>query len=295
MVEIVHFNGKLVPRAEAHLSIYDHGFLYGYGLYESMRSYHGRFFLLDQHIKRLLKAAEAISLDKKLAGIDFEKACLETLAANGLESARVRITVSNGASDAAPWTSVTDIKPTVIVTARPYMPFPAEKYTGGFCIGIASKVRRSRQSAIAAMKTLNHLDSVMARMEAAARGLDETLLLNDDGYIAEGGGCNVFFVRDGRLLTPALNSGILPGVTRDVVIELAAGLGIETSQGPVGIGVIKKCAEVFVTNAVIEVMPVKQVSDEGGNVITIGAGKPGDITQKLMAAYREKVERETVK
>jgi branched-chain amino acid aminotransferase group I len=293
MEEIVYLNGALVPRSKALISVFDHGFLYGYGLYESMRSYHGRFFLLDRHIKRLLRSAEAISLAPKLAGIDFEKACRDALAANGLESARVRVTVSNGASDAAPWTSVTDIKPTVVVTARPFMPFPAEKYSEGFRVCIASKVRRSRQSAIATMKTLNHLDSVMARMEAAARGLDETLLLNDDGYIAEGGGSNVFFVRDGRLLTPALNSGILPGVTREMVIELAAGLGIDTSQGPVGIGAIKKCDEAFVTNAVIEIMPVKEVRDEGGNALTIGEGKPGPVTSKLMAAYRERVEKET--
>src|SRR3989304_862816 len=117
MEEIVYLNGSLVARSKALISVFDHGFLYGYGLYETMRSYHGRFFLLERHIKRLLLAAEAVSLGQKLAGIDMEKACRDTLAANKLESARVRVTVSNGASDAAPWTSVTDIKPTVVVTA----------------------------------------------------------------------------------------------------------------------------------------------------------------------------------
>ena len=293
MEELVYLNGSLVPRSKALISVFDHGFLYGFGLYESMRSYHGRFFLLEKHLERLHTSAKTISLNQKLAEFDLDKACRDTLMANSLESARVRITVSNGASDVAPWTSVTDIKPTVVVTARPYTPFAEEKYTGGFRIGIAGKIRRCRQSPIAAMKTLNHLESVMARMEMAARGLDETLILNDDGYVAEGGGSNVFFYRDGRLVTPALNSGILPGVTREVVIELASGLGIDVSQGPVGIGAIRKCEEAFVTNAVIEIMPVKEVTDEGGSTLTIGAGKPGAVAQKLMAAYRERVEKAT--
>jgi branched-chain amino acid aminotransferase len=293
MEDIVYLNGSLVPRSRALISVFDHAFLYGYGLYESMRTYNGKFFLLERHIKRLLDSAEAIRLGPKLAGIDLEKACRETLAINDIKDARIRITISNGASDAAPWTSVTDIKPNVVVIARPFMPFPAEKYSEGFHIGIAGTIRRCRESLIATMKTVNHLDSVMARMEAAARGLDETLILNDDGYIAEGGGCNIFFVRDGRLITPALNSGILPGVTRDVVIALAAGLEIETSQGPVGIGVIRKCDEAFVTNAVIEIMPVTEVRDESGNSVSIGGGKPGALTQKLMEAYKEMVKKET--
>jgi branched-chain amino acid aminotransferase len=293
MEEIVYLNGALVPRSKALVSVFDHAFLYGYGLYESMRTYHGKPFLLERHIKRLAESAHTLMLGKKLVGIDLKKACLDTLAANNLENARIRITVSNGASDAAPWTSVTDIKPNVVVTARPFMPFAAEKYNAGFHIGIASSIRRCRQSTIVTMKTINHLDSVMARMEAAGKGFDEALILNDDGFIAEGGGCNVFFVRDGRLMTPALNSGILPGVTRDLVMELAAGLGIDTSQGPVGIGVTRKCDEAFVTNAVIEIMPVTAVGDMQGNEVKIGTGEPGNITKQLMAAYSERVEKET--
>jgi branched-chain amino acid aminotransferase len=292
MEEIVYLNGSLVPRSKAMISVFDHAFLYGYGLYESMRTYDGKFFLLDRHIRRLMDSAEIIGMGPKLADIDFEKACRETLAVNDLKSARLRITVSNGVSDAAPWTSVTDIKPNVVVTARPFMPFPAEKYSQGFHINISAQVRRCRESLIATMKTINHLDSVIARMEAAARGLDEALILNDDGYIAEGGGCNVFFVREGRLVTPALNSGILPGVTREVVMGLASDLKIETSQGPVGIGVIRKCDEAFVTNAIIEIMPVTEVRDESGNSASIGGGQPGPITQKLVEAYKERVTKE---
>jgi branched-subunit amino acid aminotransferase/4-amino-4-deoxychorismate lyase len=143
------------------------------------------------------------------------------------------------------------------------------------------------------MKSVNYLGSVMARMEAARHGLDEALLLNDDGYIAEGGGCNVFFVKSGALVTPSLDSGILPGVTREVVGELADGLGIGMSEGTVGAGVIRRCDEAFVTNAMIEVMPVTGVRDNSGQAVIIGPGKPGEITRKLMQAYREKVAKET--
>jgi branched-chain amino acid aminotransferase group I len=291
MEEIVYLNGSLVPRSMARISVFDHGFLYGYGLFETMRAYNGKIFLLERHIKRLSGSAEVIGLGQKLAGIDLGKACRDTLEANKLREARVRLTVTNGESDALPWID-TGGKPTVVVTARPYTPFSAEKYGEGFRVGIAS-VRRCRQSVVASMKSVNYLASVMARMEAAVRGLDEALILNDDGYIAEGGGCNVFFVRDSRLVTPALNSGILPGVTREVVMELAASLGIETSQGTVGIGVIRKCDEAFVTNAVIEIMPVTEVRDESGNSVSIGGGKPGKVTLQLIQAYRERVERET--
>lgn len=291
MEEIVYLNGSLVPRSKAHISVYDHGFLYGYGLFETMRAYNGKIFLLERHIKRLSGSAEVIGLGEKLADIDLAKACHDTLEANNLKDARVRLTVTNGESDALPWTDAGG-KPTVVVTARPYTPFSAEKYGEGFRVGIAS-VRRCRQSVVASMKSVNYLASVMARMEVAEKGLDEALILNDDGYIAEGGGCNVFFVRDSRLVTPALNSGILPGVTREVVMELAASLGIETSQGTVGIGVIRKCDEAFVTNAVIEIMPVTEVRDESGNSVSIGGGKPGKVTRQLMEAYRERVERET--
>jgi len=287
MEEIVYLNDSLVPRLQAKISVFDHAFLYGYGLYETMRAYNGNIFLLERHIKRLRDAAETIGLGKKLAGIDLAKASKDTLAANGLKDARIRITVSNGESDAAPWTDNSGA-PNVVVTARPYTPFPPAKYNEGFRVGIATE-RRCRQSMIATMKSVNHLASVMARMEAAANGLDEALLLNDDGYIAEGGGCNVFFVGSGTLLTPPLGSGILPGVTREVVIEMAREAGIKIKETDIKPGDLNRFDEAFVTNSMIEIMPVTAVRDAGGRMIKIGPGKPGEITRRLMAAYREKV------
>jgi 4-amino-4-deoxychorismate lyase len=141
------------------------------------------------------------------------------------------------------------------------------------------------------MKSINYLLNTVARMEVAARGMDEALLLNEDGYLAEGGGSNIFFIRSGRLVTPHINSGLIPGVTRAVVMELADNLGIGLSEGTVGKAAFKQCEEAFMTNAMIEVMPVTSVSDESGAAITIGGGKMGEITRKLLHAYREMVEK----
>ncbi len=291
MEEKVYLNGSLVPVSKAHISIFDHGFLYGYGLFESMRAYNGKIFLLERHIKRLLTSAGVIGLGDKLAGIDLAQACMDTREENKLKDARIRITVTGGEADKYPWSDI-DSKPTVVITARKYQPFTAKKYQQGFKAGIAS-VRRNRQSLVATIKSTNYLASVLARKEAAAQGLDEALLLNDDGFIAEGGTCNVFFVKSSRLVTPSLDSGILPGITRDMVIELAEELDIIVTEGTVGIGIIKQCDEAFLTNAVMEIMPLTEVCDATGDKVTIGTGKPGKITRQLMAAYKERVKKET--
>lgn len=290
MEEMIYLNGSLVPCSQARISVFDHGFLYGYGLFETMRAYNGKIFLLERHVKRLLEGAEAIGLGG-LGGIDLAQACRDTLKANQLTEARLRITVTNGESEVLPWEEKPGA-PTVVVTSRPYQGFSSEKYEQGFRVGIAS-VRRDALSGVSEVKSVNYLVSVLARVETARYGLDEALLLNEDGYIAEGGNSNVFFVRGSRLVTPSLGSGILPGITREVVAELADGLGIIVTEGTVGLGVIRQCEEAFLTSSIIEVMPVVAVRDENGQMMNIGTGKPGEITRQLLAAYQERVEKET--
>jgi branched-chain amino acid aminotransferase group I len=291
MDEKIYLNGKLVSREKAHISIGDHGFLYGYGLFQTMRAYNGKLFLLDRHVKRLRDAAGIIGLGEKVKSIDFEKACAETLAANNLKEARVRLTVTNGESTVMPWVDASG-QPTVVVTAQPYTPFSEEKYSEGFKVGIAT-VQRCRQSVVSSMKSINYLLNVIARMEAAANGLDETILLNDGGYIAEGGGSNVFFVEGERLITPGVDNGIIPGVTREVIMEIAVGMGINVTEGDISPDAIKEFDEIFMTNAMIEVMPVTGVRDKRGRMNSIGGGRPGKVTRRLMEAYRERVRRET--
>jgi branched-chain amino acid aminotransferase len=291
MDEKVYLNGTIVPHSRARVSVSDHGFLYGYGLFETMRAYNGKIFLLERHLKRLMSGAEAIGLGKRLANIDLEKACRDTLKANDFTEARVRLTVTGGEGDAFPWEGKSGT-PTVVVTARPYHPLPGAKYERGMKAGIAS-VRRCAQSTIAGIKSVNYLVSVLARMEAARYGLDESLLLNDRGFIAECGNSNVFFVEGDNLITPSLDSGILPGITREVVMELAAEMGISVTEAEISLSELKHFNEAFLTSSIIEVMPLVAVRGEGGRMISIGAGRPGEVTRRLMGEYREKVERET--
>ena len=291
MDEVVYLNGKLVPAKEARVSIYDHGLLYGYGLFETMRAYNGKIFLLERHINRLTVSAKYAGLSDALAGIDLAKACTDTLKANNLKEARIRLTVTGGEADTFPWAG-TDSPATVVITAKPFVSIPEDKYEQGFRVRIAS-VRHCRDSKLSGIKSTSYLISVLAKKEATAQGLDEALLLNDDGYIAEGGSSNVFFVRSSRLITPSEGSGILPGITRQVVIELAEELDIAVTEGTVGMAIIRQCEEAFLTNSTMEIMPMVMASDETGWTVKIGTGRPGPITLKLMAAYRERVTRET--
>ena len=291
MEEIVYLNGALTPRSEARISVFDHGFLYGYGLFETMRAYRGKIFLLERHLKRLLGSAETIGLASNLSEIDLGRACLDTLRANGLEDARLRLTVSRGEVDTFPGTGISST-PTVLVTAKGYTPLSAGTYNRGFKAGVSS-LRRCRQSLISRIKSANYLVSVLARMEAEAYGLDEALLLNEQGFIAEGSVSNIFFATSSSLVTPPLESGILPGITREVVIELADTLGINVAERDVRLADLRQFDEAFLTNSVMEIMPLVAVRDDAGQTVTIGSGKPGEVTRRLMTAYKEMVGRET--
>ncbi|MFC1916040.1 aminotransferase class IV [Chloroflexota bacterium] len=292
MEEIVYLNGSLVPRSQARISVFDSGFLYGYGLFETMRAYRGIIFLLDRHLKRLLDSAEVIGLAKALSDVDLAKACVDTLRANNLQEARLRLTVSRGEADSFPGTGIS-ASPTVLVSATGYSPVSARIYEKGFRVGVSS-LRRYSQSPLSSLKSTNYLLSLLAKREAEASGLDEALLLNEHGFIAEGSISNVFFasLRSG-LVTPSLESGILPGITRQVVMELASHLTLNVTEGEIRLEDLGQFDEAFLTNSVMEIMPLVAVRDNTGKVITIGSGRPGKVTRELMAAYREMVERET--
>jgi branched-chain amino acid aminotransferase len=291
MVELVYINGSLVPAEEARISTFDHGFLYGYGLFETMRAYNGKIFLLDKHINRLCGSAAYIGLGPAVDKIDVAKACVETLEANNLKEARLRCTITGGEVDAFPWATVGS-KPTMVITARPHTAIPAEKYEQGFKICLTS-IRRSKQSILSNVKSTSYMGSTLAKIEAARQGADEALLLNEDGYLTEGGSSNIFFIRSSRLVTPSIQSGILPGITREVVMELAGELEISVTEGTVGVAIIRQCDEAFLTGSVMEIMPMTEAIDKTGRAVIIGSGKPGPITLKLMAAYRNRVQKET--
>ena len=285
MEQVVYLNGSLVPVSEARISPFDHGFLYGYGLFETMRSCSGAIFRLRRHIERLGRSAEVIGIGLGPYLPQLEEACYGVLRANGLGDARVRLTVSAGEGEAAPTPPTTS--PTVFITAQAYLPPSEEAYEKGYRCTIAS-TRQNSFSPLARLKSASYLANLMARREARAAGADEALLLNERGMLAEGSVSNIFLVRGDTLVTPHLGSGVLAGITREAVIELAQAMGMEAAEGEVSPGELEEAGEAFLTNSLWGLMPVAEV---GGG--PIGGGRRGEVTGRLTAAYRGLVERET--
>ena len=280
----VCLNGSLIPLSQARISPIDYGFLHGYGLFETMRAYSGHVFRLEKHLARLERSARALNID--LDGTaKLEKAVHDTLRANQLSDARIRISVSPGEEEIA-----ADIpakgEPTVFIMAISYVPPSEDVYRRGFT-AIVSRVHRSTRSPSSGLKSLSSLDILLARQEAATFGVDHAILLNDDGLVSEGSSSNVFHVKDGTLFTPAEHCGILPGITREVVMrDLAPSLGISTKEVDVALVDLLEADEAFLTNSMIEVMPLTILADR-----SVGSGRPGALTQRLMKAYKALVER----
>jgi len=287
VAEIIYLNGQLIPRSKAKLSPFDHGFLYGYGLFETMRAYHGHIFRLDRHITRLRHSAQSLGLTNSVIASEakqsLEGACMATLDANKLQEARVRLTISAGEGDMTPDPS-TCYNPTVLITAQNLVPLPPERYESGFK-AVLSTLRRNSQSPLSRLKSTCYMENILARMAAKAAGCDEAIFLNEQGYLAEGSTTNIFLVSHGALITPCLESGVLPGITRDTVLEIARAANIKATERWVELNELVEAEEAFLTNSILELMPL--VSVEGK---TIGSGKPGKLTRDLLFAYRKLVD-----
>jgi len=280
MSEIVYLNGSLMPRSRASISVLDYGFLYGFGLFETMRAYGGQVFRLDRHLSRLARSAEILGLP--IGALDIKGAVMDTIQANKLSDARVRITISTGEGGMVPDPS-TCSKPTVLILAEHYKPYPEQVYQKGFR-AVVSSIRRNSQSPLSRLKSANYLESILARQEARAAGVDEALCLNEKGLLAEASMSNIFLVTDGILRTPGLESGILPGITRETILELASQPGINTLEHDIRLDDVFQAQEAFLTNSLIEVMPLTEIEGKA-----IGSGRPGPLTQRLMAAYKKLV------
>ncbi|MFC1920507.1 aminotransferase class IV [Chloroflexota bacterium] len=280
MNEIVYLNGEMLPVEEAKISVLDYGFLYGYGVFETMRAYNGHVFLLDRHIGRLHGSLEKLGI--KPEGLSFEKAVTDTVKANKLIDARVRLAVTIGEGGMVPDPASCE-KPTVLVIATEYKSYTKSVYEKGFST-ITSAIRRNSQSPLSRLKSANYLESMLAKQEAREAGVDEAIFLNDKGFVAEASMSNLFLFSSGALKTPGRESGILPGITREVVLELADGAGIDTIVCDIAPGELTGAREAFLTNSLMEIMPLVKVSGRA-----IGSGSPGPVTRGLMAAYRELV------
>ncbi|MHC1578886.1 MAG: aminotransferase class IV [Dehalococcoidia bacterium] len=287
MAEIIYVNGQLVSRSSARLSPFDHGFLYGYGLFETMRAYNGHIFRLDSHITRLLRSAESIGLTHPMLTTNegrqsLKAACVATLEANKLKGARIRLTVSAGEGDMTPDPG-TCSSPTVIISAKKLAALPPEKYEAGFS-AVLSSLRRNSQSPLSRLKSTCYVENIFARMAARGAGYDEAILLNEQGYLAEGSTANIFLVSNGELITPSLGSGILPGIAREAVLEIAMASNIKTVERQVELKELIEAEEAFVTNSILEIVPLTWFEGK-----PIGVGKPGQLTKELLTIYRKLV------
>lgn len=280
MSEIVYLNGSLIPLDEARISPADYGFLYGFGLFETMRAYDGKVFLLDKHLRRLALGIETLGLPTLT--LDMKQAVADTIQANKLKSARIRITVSAGEGAAVP-DPKSCTSPTVLITARHYEPYTEQAYEKGFK-AVISSIRRNSQSPLSRLKSANYLENLLAKQEAKTAGADEAVFLNERDLVAEASMSNVFIVAGGILKTPHVDNGILPGITREVILKLAPKLDIEAVEQDIWPGELLEAEEAFLTNSLLEVMPLTKVARN-----LIGSGKPGPVTRKFRQAYRELV------
>ena len=276
----IYLNGKIVPSKEAVVSVFDHGFLYGDGIYETMRVYDGVVFRLDQHIGRLFRSASLIGLSIPSDVDQLKVAIYETLMANALGKAYIRLTVSRGRGPIGLDPDLC-VEPTVVIVAQELKEYPGAFYRNGINL-IISETRRNIKEAIdPRIKSLNFLNNILAKIEAKKKGAYEAIMLNVNGHLAEGTISNLFFYKNNVLCTPSPECGILDGITRGVVMDVAHREGIRVKEGKFTREEIYSAEEVFLTNTSMEVMPVSKIDDQTYPV--------GNIAKLLLGLYREEV------
>lgn len=275
----VYINGTLYDKEDAKVSVYDHGLLYGDGVFEGMRSYSGKVFRLDEHIRRLYDSARAIWLEIPITPDQMAAAVNDTLAANNLVDGYIRLVVTRGAGTLGLDPNRT-ANPQVIIIADKISLYPDEYYEKGLEIVTASTIRNHPAALNPRIKSLNYLNNILAKIEGLKAGCVEALMLNIKGEVAECTGDNIFIVRDGVLYTPSLDAGILGGITRDAVIELARESGRNVVECPMTRHDIYVADECFLTGTAAEVVPVVKIDNRA-----IGTGTPGPITRDLKERF----------
>ncbi|GEK31130.1 branched chain amino acid aminotransferase [Kurthia zopfii] len=287
--QLIFLDGQLVKKEDAKISVYDHGLLYGDGIFEGIRVYNGNVFRLKEHLIRLYESAKSILLTIPYTIEEITEIVLKTIRANELQSAYIRLVVTRGVGDLG-------IDPfacknaSVIVIAEPLNLFPPELYETGIKIVSASS-RRNRSDVISPKtKSLNYLNNVLVKIEANLAGVPEALMMNTDGYVAEGSADNIFIVKGNELITPPGYIGALEGITRNAVLEVACKKGYDAKEGVFTRHDVYVADEVFLTGTAAEVIAVIEVDGR-----QIGTGIPGTITNKILAGFREIVETDGTK
>ncbi len=278
---LIYLNGQLVPKDKAVVSVFDHGFLYGDGIFEGIRIYDGVVFRLDEHLERLYDSAKSILLHIPLEFEEMAKAVLDTVRANQLQNGYIRLVISRGPGDLGldPRSCAT---PNIIIIADEIQLFPPEFYENGLRIVTVATTRNSPNALNPQIKSLNYLNSILVKMEAINAGVLEALTVNAQGYVCEGSGDNVFIVKKGKVYTPPVYLGALDGITRHTIIDICAELNIPLLETPFTRHDVYIADECFLTGTAAELIPVVEVDAR-----KIGSGKPGTVTQKLLKTFRE--------
>jgi branched-chain amino acid aminotransferase len=276
----VYVNGSLVEREAATVSVFDHGLLYGDGVFEGIRTYHGRVFRLAEHLDRLWNSARHLMLEIPLSRDAMQAAVLDTLRANNLKDAYVRLIVTRGEGDLGLDPRKCP-KATVIIITDKITMYPEEHYRKGLAVMVSSTRRNLTAAVDPRIKSLNYLNNILAKIEANNYGFLEAIMLNAEGYVAECTGDNVFIVRRGRLITPPIHMGALEGITREVVLQLAAGMQVPTAEEAFAQYELYTAEECFLTGTAAEIIPVTAIDGR-----RIGSGEPGPVTRKLIEGFR---------
>ncbi|MFI5337384.1 MAG: branched-chain-amino-acid transaminase [Opitutales bacterium] len=286
---IIYLDGQYVPAADAKVSVFDHGLLYGDGVFEGIRLYGGNVFRLVEHLERLEYSAKAILLQLPLNRQQLIEAVCETCRRNNLQDGYIRLVVTRGAGDLglAPWLCP---KPTLFIIASTIQLYPKETYENGLAI-VTVPTRRIRHDALPpTVKSLNYLNNILGKIEARQSGALEGIMLNDQGYIAECTADNIFLISKGTIYTPASSQGALKGITRDAMFDIAREIGVPLLEQNLTRYDAWCADECFLTGSGAEVIPVVKLDGR-----EIGTGKPGPITARLLAEFRRRVTREGVR
>jgi len=280
----IYLDGEFYDKENAKISVFDHGLLYGDGVFEGIRFYQGRVFQLEAHIQRLFDSARAICLTVPMDKAGVTEAVLETIRQNELQDGYVRLVVTRGCGDLGLNPALCP-KATIFIIAAAITLYPEENYRNGLNV-VTCATRRIPHGALSPMvKSLNYLNNVLAKLESQQAGAGEGLMLNEQGYVAECTGDNIFTVKNGRLSTPPISSGALAGITREVVFEIAASEGLTLEQPDMTRYDIYTADECFLTGTAAEIIPVVLLDNR-----VIGDGRPGPITLRLTEKFRKLTE-----
>ena len=282
-------NGKLTDIDKASVSIFDRGFLYGDGCFETMRSYAGVVFKIDEHLSRLLRSIKTIGLNNKHSASYFKNAISKMLKVNKLSNAYIRIAMTRGEGRIGIGYKDT-FNPTVVIVTKNFEGYPSQMYSKGLSVKIAAKIRQNEFSPISSIKSSNFLAYIMARSEAQSAGYDDAVMLNTKDFVAEASTSNIFSLRRGVLMTPSIDSGILPGITRKTVIDIARKIRVRIVEKHIAPQDLLDSDEVFLTNSLAEILPVTRINSR-----KIGDGTPGELTKLLHLSYQKEVIRETLR